>query len=483
MQFDIMIIGAGVTGCAVARVLSRYEGRIAVIDRGHDVAEGASKANSGIVHAGFDAQPGSLKAKLNVEGAKMYPALCEELGVPYDMPGALVIGFDEEDRKTLKKLEKQGQENGVEGLCLLEREQILKMEPNTNPAVTCALYAPTSGLTSPYELTFALADHGAVNGVKFLLGQEVTGVVRIPEGLWQVKTTENTYDCKILVNCAGVGSAKIHNMMSTTPRKIIPRRGQYYLLDRVGQAPFQMTMFQCPTKMGKGVLVSPTVHGNVLLGPSAEDIPDEKNVDTTAEGLAFVLEKCQLTWPQVSVRSGITNFSGIRAHEENGDFMIGAAAENAYEAVGIESPGLSAAPAIGEMLGGLIAQEQALQKKKEILPAPKRKKPFFAMSDEERAEAVKENPLYGNLVCRCEVVTEAEIREAIRRPVGATSIDGVKRRTRSGMGRCQGGFCSGKVAEILADELGIPLTQVTKNGGNSYLLTGSVGQALKEEWQ
>ena len=272
-------------------------------------------------------------------------------------------------------------------------------------------------------------------------------------------------------------------MMCENQLNIIARRGQYYLMDRVGESPFKMTIFQCPTKMGKGVLVSPTVHGNLLLGPSAEDIPDERDVSTTADGLAFVLEKSRLTWPAASVRGTITNFSGIRAHEEKGDFVIGSAGENAYETVGIESPGLSAAPAVGEMLGQLIAKEQNLQAKSAVVPAPQRKKPFHEMNDQERAEAVQEDPLYGNLVCRCEVVTEAEIRAAIRRPVGATTIDGVKRRTRGGMGRCQGGFCSPRVAEILAEELGIPVTQVTKSGGDSYLLTGSIGQALKEEWQ
>lgn len=343
MQYDVMVVGAGVVGCAVARVLSRYEGRIGVLDKGYDVAEGASKANSGIVHAGFDAKPGTLKARLNVEGANMYPALCQELGVPYKQCGALVIGFTQEDRETLQKLVQQGMANGVEGVCLLEREQVLALEPNTNPQVQCALYAPTSGITSPYEMTFALADHAAVNGVEFLLGQEVTGVARTAEGLWQITTRQTTYTCRIFVNCAGVGSAAIHNMISPNLLSIIPRRGQYCLMDRMAQLPFRMTMFQCPTQMGKGVLVSPTVHGNLLLGPSAEDIADDWDVSTTAEGLAGVLETSKLTWPHAGVRGAITNFSGIRAHEVNGDFIIGKVAENAYETVGVESPGLSAA--------------------------------------------------------------------------------------------------------------------------------------------
>ena len=480
MYSDILIIGAGVTGCAVARVLSRYEASITVLDRGADIAEGASKANSGIVHAGFDAHPGTMKAELNVKGAKMYPALCQELGVPYSQPGALVIGFTEEDRQTLTNLVHQAELNGVEAK-LIERDEILAMEPNTNPQVLCALYAPTSGLTSPYEMTFALADHAAVNGAKFVLGEEVEGVVKGQDGLWHVTTDKSEHTCRILVNCAGVGAATIHNMMSGDLLHIIDRRGQYYLMDRMAKLPFNMTMFQCPTKMGKGVLVSPTVHGNLLLGPSAEDIEDELDTSTTAEGLKFVLEKSRLTWPQASTRGTITNFSGIRAHEAKGDFVIGAVGgqENAYETVGIESPGLSAAPAIGEKLGEQIAAEMGLVKKEKIVPAIRRNKPFHAMNTEERAAAVKENPLYGNLVCRCEVVTEAEIREAIRRPVGATTIDGVKRRTRAGMGRCQGGFCSPRVAEIIAEELKIPMTEVTKCGGKSRLLVGNIHDAMK----
>lgn len=482
MHYDILVIGSGVTGCALARVLSRYDASVLVIDRGHDLAEGASKANSGIVHAGFDAHPGTLKARLNVEGAAMYPALSAELGVSYTQPGALVLAFDEADRATLMTLLAQAEANGVPQCRILERDEILALEPNTNPAVVCAMYAPTSGLTSPYEMTFALADHAALNGVQFRFGLEVSAIRQADDGLWHVTARGEDIAARVVVNCAGVGSAVIHNMMADNPLTIINRRGQYYLMDRMDPMPFRMTMFQCPTKMGKGVLVSPTVHGNLLLGPSAEDIPDGLDTSTTADGLAFVLEKSRLTWPGVNTRSQITNFSGIRAHEANGDFVIGAVpgCTNAYETVGIESPGLSAAPAVAEYLGGIIAQEQSLTRKADYKPALPVKKPFHAMTDEERAEAVAADPLYGSLVCRCEVVTEAEIRAAIRRPVGARSIDGVKRRTRAGMGRCQGGFCSPRVAQILAEELNIPLTQVTKCGGESLLLTGTIQDAMKE---
>lgn len=482
MDSDIIIVGAGVVGCALARVLSRYDCNVVVLEKADDVAEGTSKANSGIVHAGFDAHPGSLKACLNVEGAAMYPALCEELGVPYSRPGALVLGFSEADRATIEKLVKQGAENGVPGVRLIEREEIMAMEPNVNGDVACALYAPTSGLTSPYELTYALADHAALNGVRFERDTELTDVKREGE-LWRVQTNRGEYRAKVFVNCAGIFAGEVHNMISDTKLNIIYRRGQYYLLDRVTPLPFRTTMFQCPTKMGKGVLVSPTVHGNVLLGPTAEDIPDGSDVSTTADGLAIVLQKARLTWPDVNVRAAITNFSGVRAHEEQDDFVIGrvSGAENAFEAAGIESPGLSAAPAIAEMLGGQIAEAMGLSKKTDYHPALPQPKPFYAMTNEERAAAVERDVLYGNMVCRCETVTEAEIRAAIRRPVGARSVDGVKRRTRAGMGRCQGGFCSPRVTEILSEELNIPMTDVTKCGGGSYLLSSTILDALKEE--
>ena len=472
---DILIIGGGVTGCAAARELSRFSASVTVLERGWDVAEGASKANSGIVHAGYDAVPGTLKARYNVEGANLFPALCEELAVPYRRCGALVIGFDEEDRATLQTLLDRGLQNGVPDLRILSGAEALAMEPSLNPDVKYALYVPTSGIVSPYELTFALADDACANGVSFRFGEEVVSVSKSAGG-FTVRTSRGEWSCRILVNCAGSSSAAIHNMLSAERRELTHRRGQYYLLDRPANPPFGMTIFQCPSKMGKGVLVSPTVHGNVLLGPSAEDIEDPLDTETTQEGLDSVMEKVRLTWPQVSLRTNITNFSGVRAHEAGGDFIVGAVAgcSGAYEAVGIESPGLSSAPAIARALAGQISREQGLEPKESIVPFHKPAKPFREMTPDEKADAVRENPLYGNVICRCEVITEAEIVSAVHRPVPALSIDAVKRRTRAGMGRCQGGFCSPRVAAIISREAGIPMEDITKNGGESYLLTGTL---------
>ena len=481
-MYDILIIGGGVIGCAVARHLSRYAGKMAVLERAEDISDGSSKANSGIVHAGFDAKPGTKKAYYNVKGAEMYGDLARELGVPYNPIGALVIGFSDEDRKTLEKLYDQGQANGVKALRILEREEILAMEPNTNPDVTCALYAPTSAVVSPYEMTIALAYHAAQNGVEFRFDTPVTALQREEEH-WHVTTPRGDFQARAVINCAGVGAAKLHNLISDREVTIIPRRGEYYLLDHTVKCPFRHTMFQVPSKMGKGVLITPTAHGNALLGPSAEDIEDGLDTATTRYGLDFVLDKCRLTWPGVNIRPVITTFSGVRAHPVSDDFIIGpvsGAPEGAFEAIGIESPGLTAAPAIAEELGETVARFLKLEINGNFIPPQPLLKPFAAMSDPERAAACRRNPDYGRIVCRCEVVTEAEIRDAIRRPVGARSIDAVKRRTRAGMGRCQGGFCSPRVMEILCEELHLSPLEITKCGGESRLLAGTLTDIAKE---
>ncbi len=481
IKADVIVIGAGVTGCSVARELSRYRLSVIVLDRAADIAEGASKANSGIVHAGYDAVPGSEKARYNVLGASMYPDLCRVLGVPYRQCGALVIGFSEQDRITLENLLERGKTNGVSGLELLGRADLLAMEPRLNQEVLYGLHVPSSGIVSPYELCYAMADDAALNGVSFRFCEEVTSISRTESRRLLIHTAEDDYLCDALINCAGTSSAWVHNQLSEQKLEMVFRRGQYYLLDRTQTPPFARTIFQCPSAMGKGVLVSPTVHGNVLLGPSAEDIPDPLDTATTRTGLDFVLNKARLTWPNVSTRTNITNFSGIRAHLTADDFVIGPipGCPGAFDAAGIESPGLSSAPAVGKALAAMAADYLHAGIKSDIQPYQPMAVPFREMSPEEQAAAVLENPDYGNLVCRCEVVTEAEIRAAIRRPVGARTIDGIKRRTRAGMGRCQGGFCMPRVAAILADELGCPILEITKSGGKSTILSDTIGAFLK----
>ena len=471
METDVVIIGGGVVGAAVARVLSRSCLDVILFEKADDICMGASKANSGIVHAGYDAEPGTLKARFNVEGARMYPVLCRELGVPFAAVGALVIGFTDEDRATLERLLAQGMANGVADLAIIGGSKALALEPNLNPEVRFALHIPSGGIVSPYEMTYALMDHAVVNGVKVILNEKVA-LVRREEAGYRVQTARRRVHARAVINCAGMGAAAIHRMLVKDNVSFTPRRGEYHLLDRALQPPFSRTIFQCPTMMGKGVLISPTVHGNTFIGPTAADISDGEDTATTAAALSEALAKSKLTWPDVNTRAGITAFAGVRAHDHSGDFMIAQPLPGYFAALGIESPGLTAAPAIGESLGKDVSEYLGAAFKETFLPPPFRPKPFHDMTGEERERAWQDNPLYGAIVCRCECVTEAEIVQAIHRPVGASNVDAVKRRTRAGMGRCQGGFCSPRVVEILSRELDIPALEVTKCGGESRLLTG-----------
>lgn len=483
MYSDIVIIGAGVIGCAVARELSRYNTSIRVLEAGYDVAEGASRANSGIVHAGYDCVPHTLKAKFNVRGAKLYPALVEELGVPYKNWGALIIGFDEADKKTIEELLEQGIENGVEQLRIIDGDEARQLEPNLSSQVCCALHVPTSGIVSPYEMCYALADSAVENGVDIRLETKVSSL-HFDGKLWQINTDNGEYSASVVINCAGVCSANIHNQISNIKYNIIPRKGEYFMLDRLKPLPFKHTIFQTPGKMGKGILVSPTVHGNTLLGPSSNNVDDFYDTSTNPEVLDYVYRTSLRTWPKATKRNVVTTFAGLRAHEEYGDFVIGkvSGAEHAYEALGVESPGLSAMPAIAEYLADMISADMQLEKKQTWKMPTKRSKYFIDMTEEERQEAIAKNSDYAQMVCRCEQVTEAEIREAIRRPMGAKTVDGIKRRIRAGAGRCQGGFCSPRVIEILAEELNISQIDVVKFSQKSKYFVGKISDyAIKED--
>ena len=477
-MYDVLIIGVGVTGSAIARELSRYDLKTALFEKGEDVCSGTSKANSGIAHAGFDAAPGSLKAKMNIRGSQMMEELSRKLDFPYKRNGSLVLCFDEKDRPRLEKLLQQGKENGVEGLEILEKKELLALEPALSEEVVCALHAPTGGIVCPFKLTIALAENAAVNGVEFHLNEGVKRVSKGPVEGYFVETEKGTYETRIVVNAAGLYSDEIHNQVSGEKLHITSRKGEYCLMDKkVGQL-VSHTIFQMPTAMGKGVLVTPTVHGNLMVGPTATDISDKEGVDTTAEGLDEVLKKAALSVKSLPRGVTITSFAGLRAHEDHDDFILGEVkdAPGFFDAVGIESPGLTSAPAIGEWMAEKIVEKlrktQKVDEKKDFQETRKDIPNIASMDQAEAAALIAENPAYGTIICRCEKVTEGEIIDAIRRPLGARSLDGIKRRTRAGMGRCQAGFCSTKVMDILARELGIPLEEVTKAGGASRMLTG-----------
>lgn len=476
-MYDVIIIGAGVSGCAIARELSRKKGKILVVERAEDVCCGTSKANSAIVHAGYDAKHGTLMAKLNVQGSRMMPKLAKELDFHYENNGSLVVMMSEEDRPALMALYENGLKNGVEQLQILERDALRAMEPNISDNAVAALYAPTGAIVCPFGLTFALAENAAKNGVQFQFDSEVTDVQKI-DGGWKVVTVKGTLETKAVVNAAGVYSDKIHNMVSSETMTITPRRGDYFLLDRATQGFVKNTIFQLPGKYGKGVLVAPTVHGNTIVGPTAIDIEDKDGTATTQAGLDDVRSKSGIAVKNLPLRQTITSFAGLRAHEARHEFFIGEIAPGFVDCAAIESPGLSSAPAIGVMVADIVNGILHLEDNPDFDGTRKGILDPKTLSPEDHAALIQENPAYGNVICRCETITEGEIVDAIHRTPGARSLDGVKRRTRAGMGRCQGGFCSPRVMEILSRELGIPMDQVTKSGGNSKLIVGTNKDSL-----
>jgi len=470
-MYDVAIIGAGVIGCSIAREMSRYELRVCVLEKSSDAAAGTTKANSAIVHAGFDAKPDSLKGRLNAKGNDMFDRLSEELDFPFKRIGAFVLCFDKKDLYKLEELKKQGETNGVPGLVILSKGEIKKLEPNISEDVVAALYAPSSGIVCPYEMTIALAENANCNGVEFRFETEVTKIEKNNKG-YLINTSNGEIEAALIVNAAGVHADEINNMVSKKKLDIVPRKGQYLLFDKEAGNLVSKTIFQLPTAMGKGVLVTPTVDGNLLLGPNAVDVEDKNDLITSKDGMDEIVSKGRLSVKDLPLNKVITSFSGLRAHSEADDFIIGEAydAENFINAAGIESPGLSSAPSIAQVIENIIAQKLKPKKNDNFNPIRKGIPKFRELSNEERNKLIKERPEYGKIVCRCEVVTEGEIIDSIRRPLGARSLDGVKRRTRAGMGRCQAGFCSAKIVDILAKELNIAPTEVTKFGGDSKVL-------------
>lgn len=472
-MYDVVIIGAGVTGCAVARELSRYKVNACVIEKCEDVCCGTSKANSAIVHAGFDAAEGSLMAKMNVEGNELMEQLSKDLDFPFVRNGSLVVCMHKEELPGLQTLYDRGVKNGVKDLRILTKEEVLEMEPNLSDNVEGALYAPTGGIVCPFNLTIALAENANVNGVEFKFDTEVKDI-RKADGCYEIETGNGMIESRYVVNAAGVYADVIHNMVSEKKLKIVARRGDYCLLDRSVGDYVSKTIFPLPTKLGKGVLVSPTVHGNLIVGPTAIDIEDKEGTNTTKEGLDDLIAKAGATVKDLPIRQVITSFAGLRAHEEGHEFIIGEVedAKRFIDVAGIESPGLSSAPAIGVMVADLLRDKMGLEEKADFVATRKGLLNPASLSMEERNELIKKNPAYGTIICRCESVTEGEIIDAIHRPVGARSLDGVKRRTRAGMGRCQAGFCSPRTMEILERELNMNMEEITKSGGGSKIVIG-----------
>ena len=471
-MFDCAVIGAGVVGGLVAEELTRYKLSVCILEKASDVAMGATRANSAIVHAGFDAKEGTLKAKFNVLGSEMMENVCARLGVKYKRNGSLVVGFNDEDAETLKGLIERGKKNGVRELSFLTREELLAIEPNIGDGVTCALRAATGGIVCPYELCMAAVGNAMDNGAELKLNFDVKKIDNIG-GVYRISSDNGSVDARIVINCAGLYSDEIAKLVGDESFSVRPRRGEYMLLDKECGSLVGHTVFRCPSKMGKGVLVSPTVDGNLLLGPTAEDIDDKDDTSTTVAGLKHLSTLAGEQVKGINLGKTITSFTGLRATGSTGDFVINSPVVNFINCAGIESPGLTSAPAIAKHVAKMIGEMGITLTENESYRAKRRSIHYFReLSIDEKNEIIKKDPEYAHVICRCETVTAGEIREAIRTNPRPTDIDGIKRRTRASMGRCQGGFCTPYMVEILAEEMGVDVTEITKSGGSSYVNIG-----------
>lgn len=473
-MYDVLVIGAGVTGALCARELSRYRLSVCLVDRSCDAAGGCSRANSGIVHAGFDAKSGTLKARLNVRGCRMMPTLAKELGVEYKNIPSLVVCLDSGDMPALKELYDRGIANGVKNLTIIDQKELRELEPRISDKAVAALYAPDAGIVCPYGLAIAAAENAVQNGAAHRFGFEVSSIERV-EGGYAVSNGEETLYARYVVNAAGLHADDIAEMTGDRDFELYARRGEYMLFDRRVSDCVRNVLFTLPGKYGKGILVAPTVDGNMLIGPNAHDV-EKENTEVTSEGLAEIHAGALKLMPSLpGLRDVITSFAGQRPTPSTHDFIIRMSKNcpGVLHLAGIESPGLAGSPAVAEYAVELLGQAGLpLERRDDFEPHRRGGAGFRTMSDEQREQLIAEEPAYGRIICRCESVTEGEILAAIHNPLGATTIDGIKRRTRAGMGRCQGGFCMPKVAEILSRELGVPLDEIKKHDGDSRLLFG-----------
>ncbi len=470
---DVVVIGSGIMGAAVARELSKYNLDIIVLEKEHDVSNGTTKANSAIIHAGYDAQNGTLMAKYNALGNAMFDDLCKEIDAPFKRCGSLVLAFSEEERKHLEVLHGRGIKNGIPGIKILDKAEILKREPNINKEVVAALYAPTAGVIGPWEFTIKLLENAAENGVDIQTDSKVLDIKKLKNG-YLIKLEDREILTKTIINASGVFADELNSMVSNDKFKIIPRKGEYFLLDKVQGILTSSVIFQCPTALGKGVLVAQTIHGNLITGPTALDIDDKEDVSNTIIEMDNIKKQAIKSIPEINFRDNIRNFAGLRAESDRGDFIIGEApdAEGFFNIAGTKSPGLSSAPAIALDIASQVLNRLENITKKEVFKQNRPQIHFMELSPEEKAKVIAKDPRYGRIICRCENITEGEIVDVVHRMVGAKTVDGIKKRCRPGSGRCQGGFCGPRVQEILARELGTELDKIVLDKKGAYILTG-----------
>ena len=478
MIYDVVIVGAGVIGGMLARELSRYELSVALLEKENDVAMAASRANSGIVHGGYDPVPGTLKAKLNSEGVELLFEAANQLHVPCKRNGSMVCAFSPEEEPLIHELYQQGQENHIPGLKILSGDEARAIEPNLSEAVTKVLHVTNAGIVCPYDLTIAAIGNAMDNGVNLICNFKVENISRENDIFTVASAKGQLVHSRYLVNCAGGYSDAVARMAGDDFFNIIPRAGEYMLLDKMEGGRVSHTLFQCPTAEGKGILVSPTVDGNLLVGPTAKVVATPDSDDTTPAGLAEVERLATKSVPSVNFRQVITSFTGVRASTKGGEFILKASdhVPGLVHAGAVDSPGLTCCVSIARYLVNILSEQGiTLNAKENWNGCRKNPHAFREMTDDEKNTYIQEHPEFGKIVCRCETVTEGEILQAIKMNPPATDMDGVKRRTRSGMGRCQGGFCGPYIMELLSRELGIPMEQVTKFGGDSRMVIGRIG--------
>ena len=467
---DVVVIGGGIVGTAVLRELSKYDLKCILVEKEPDLAMGTTKANSAILHAGFDAPTGSLKAITNVRGNKLYHELEQELDLDIKWTGSLVAATTDEEMATLQELLERGKANGVEGLKILSREEVLQKEKNLT-SVKGALWAPSAGVCWPFGAALAFARCAVQNGAEVMRDCRVLGFIKEDGRITGVETSQGVIKTKYVVNAAGVYADEIAKLAGDESFTITPRKGEYILFDKTACSSLVFgVVFPTPTKKSKGILVCTTTHGNTFIGPNAQDMEDKEDHAVTAEGMNEIIASARKLIPDLPMGAAITEFSGLRAVSSTGDFIIGASAvAGLYNAAGMQSPGLTAAPAVAEMLAEAIVKDSGAKAKADFKAELPKKPVFNRLNWDKQAELIKENSLYGRVICRCETITEAEIVEAIHESCGARTVDGVKRRTRAGMGRCQGGFCGPRVTQILARELNIPVPEVLKERADSHM--------------
>lgn len=468
-MYDVAIIGSGIVGAACAYRLSRFNLKTVVIEKNNDVCCGTTKANSAIIHAGYDPKPNTLMARLNVEGSKMTQEICEKLDIPYKQIGSLVAAFSEEEAKTIEELYQRGVKNGVQDIKVIGKDELKKLEPNISDEAVCALYAPTAAIVNPWEYGLAMAETAVRNGTEIMLEAEVTGIDK-KENSWNIHTAKGDIEAEYVINAAGVNSDDIHNMVAEETFRILPSAGEYYLLDKSEGTRVSHIVFQCPNKEGKGTLVAPTVHGNLIVGPNSVS-GDKEDISTKTASLDFIRETASKSVPSIAFRENIRNFTGIRANSTINDFIIEFAAEHFLDLAGIKSPGLSAAPAIAKMAEEMLIENGLEAVEKENFIDKRTHIVFKHLSAPVKNQVIYQNPAYGRVICRCETITEGEIIAALNSPIPPVSLDGIKRRAGSGMGRCQGGFCGPKILEIMAKFKNTDYENILQDNTGSYILT------------